>query len=64
MQFSTISTINSWRASTGITRRLNPHLSFLISYGFGKYSGYEGALYNRTQNAVQASLTWTPHPAL
>jgi hypothetical protein len=64
MQFSTISTVNSWRASTSITRRLNPHLSFLISYGFGKYSGYRGPLYDRTQNAVQASLVWTPYPAL
>jgi len=64
LQLVSSTAVNTWMAMGGLTRQFTSHLSLQMQYGFNSYAGYYGTLYNRTQNAAQVSLAWTPHPIL
>ena len=58
---SALGNINTWQATAGIGRRLGPHMSSFLQYGYGNIPGVTvGPQTQLTQHTVRLSLVFTP----
>jgi hypothetical protein len=54
-------TVDGWRSSFGVNRRIGEHLMLETAYSYGSYSSDSPpSPYQSSQNAVRLSMTWMP----
>lgn len=55
---------SGWNTTVGLSRAIGANLVFIVQYVHLDYSGgFLATPYHTSQNAVRASIQWTPHPA-
>jgi hypothetical protein len=60
-----VTNTSGWQAAAGVNRAFGPHLAMSWQYSYLNYSGgLQTANYSFSENAVRASLIWSPHPAV